>query len=287
MTGRVSATVRIACCQLVPDVENPSASAARTRAALADALTAGAQIVLLPELSASGYVFESAEEARALAQPADGPLLSSWVREAARGDAVVIGGFCELADDGRVFNSAALLDGGGVRAVYRKLHLWDREPLWFSRGEHPAPVVPTRFGQIGLGVCYDIEFPELTRGLALAGAQLIALPTNWPREQRPSDDPAPMLRALALSTAYLSRVYVAVCDRGGAERGLAFQGGSVIAAPDGVALAQAHGAESEQLLLADVDLGAALDKRNGPANDAFADRRAECYLSALAHAAAE
>jgi predicted amidohydrolase len=272
----------IACCQIVPDVEDPVASAARVGTALADALAAGAQIVVLPELAASGYVFRSADEARAVAQPADGPLLTGWAAEAARTDAVVIGGFCELASDGRVFNSAALVDGDGVRAVYRKLHLWDQESRWFARGEQPAPVVQTRFGRIGLGICYDIEFPELTRGLALAGAELLALPTNWPRERWPPSSEPAVLRGLALATAYLSKFYVAVCDRGGSERGADFQGGSVIAAPDGSVLAEAPLGSTEQMLFAHCDLSIALDKRTSERNDAFADRRPEHYLSRLA-----
>jgi predicted amidohydrolase len=191
---------------------------------------------------------------------------------------VVVGGFCELGDEGRIFNSAAIVDAGGVVAVYRKLHLWDQEPRWFARGERPAPVIETRHGRIGLGVCYDIEFPELIRGLALAGADLIALPTNWPLEQR---DP-PMLRALAVTAAYLNRVFVAVCDRAGSERGLDFQGGSVIAAPDGSPLAVAAAGAHAETLVADYELELARDKRSGPNNDVLADRRPEHYLSDLA-----
>jgi predicted amidohydrolase len=276
-------TVRIGCCQFAPDVDNPEGGAALAIAALASAIDGGAQIVLLPELAVSGYAFRSEQEARLVAEPADGALLEGWARQAARGDALVVGGFCELADDGRVFNSAALVDGSGVLAVYRKLHLWDREQLWFARGEQPAPVVETRYGRIGLAVCYDIEFPELTRGLALAGAELIALPTNWPCAPLPAGETRPILHSLALSTAYLSGVFVAVCDRGGSERGLAFQGGSVIASPAGVVLAAAAAGAGSETIVADCELGAARDKRTGPNNDAFADRRPQHYLSALAH----
>jgi predicted amidohydrolase len=174
--------VQIACCQLALDVEQPDANAAMARQAIAAAVAGGARIVVLPELVNSGYVFRRDDEARAAAVPATGDLLAGWAQEAARGDALVIGGFCELAGDDRVFNSAALVDGGGGVAVYRKLHLWGEEPRWFSPGREAAPIVPTAYGRIGLGVCYDLEFPELPRGLALAGADLIALPTNWPRE---------------------------------------------------------------------------------------------------------
>ena len=273
-------SVRIACCQLAPDVEDPSRSAAHVRERLGAAVADGAQIVILPELAHCGYVFGSVEEARAAAQPADGELLAGWAQEAGRGDALVIGGFCELAPDGRLFNSSALVDSSGVLAVYRKLHLWNDESRWFEPGERPAPVVETRYGRVGLGICYDIEFPELTRGLALAGADLIALPTNWPRDEQPREEP--ILHSLALTTAYLSRVFVAVCDRGGSERGLAFQGGSAIAAPDGALLAAAAPGGGEQTLVADCQLRRARDKRSGPRNDAFADRRPERYLAVLA-----
>lgn len=275
-----AAPVLVACCQALPDVENPEAGAARVRAALGAAVDAGARIVVLPELANSGYVFRSLAEARDAATPADGALLRGWAQEAARGDAVVVGGFCELGEDGRLFNSAAVVDRDGVLAVYRKLHLWNDEASWFTPGSEPAPVVATRHGRIGVGVCYDIEFPELTRGLALAGAELIALPTNWPRQADPVGE-APMLHLLARATAYLSRVFVAVCDRGGEERGLGFQGGSVIAAADGAVLAATTPRATAQTLLAECDLNTARDKRTGPRNDALADRRPEHYPPGL------
>ena len=273
--------VRVACCQTVPDVGDAGASAAQARAALSEAVAAGAQIVVLPELCNSGYVFESLEEARAAAVPADGELLDGWAQEAARGDAVVVlGGFCEVADDGRLFNSAALVDRSGVLAVYRKLHLWNDESLWFTPGEESAPVVDTVHGRIGMGVCYDIEFPELTRGLALGGADLIALPTNWPRETPPQVG-GPMVKLLARSTAYLNRVFVVVCDRGGRERGLDFEGGSSITAPDGSVPASSEPGAAAQTLIAECELSDARNKRTGPRNDAIADRRPEHYTGSF------
>jgi predicted amidohydrolase len=269
-------TIKVAVCQTIPEVGDPVTGAARARAALSAAIDAGAGIVVLPELANSGYVFSSIDEARAAAVPVDGELLGGWAEEAARGDAVVIGGFCELGDDGSLYNSAAVVDGGVV-AVYRKLHLWNEEALWFTPGSAAAPVVATRHGRIGVGVCYDIEFPELTRGLALGGADLIALPTNWPVEARAQAD-GPMLQLIARTTAYLNRVFVAVCDRGGHERGLDFQGGSVLVAPDGSVPAIAEPGASAQTLIADCDLSHARDKHTGARNDAIADRRPEHYV---------
>jgi predicted amidohydrolase len=274
------AGVRVACCQIAPDVERPDHNPELALSAIAGAIDAGAQIVVVPELVNSGYVFTSLDEARVAATGADGELLAGWAREAARGDAVVVGGFCERAPDGRLHNSSALVDGDGVRAVYRKLHLWGEEPRWFAPGEQPAPVVQTRHGRIGLAVCYDIEFPELTRGLALAGAELIALPVNWPLDPRPAGE-RPILHSLAMMTAYLSKVYVAVCDRCGTERGLEFEGGSVIAGPDGWLRAGPVADRGVQTLIAEGDLTGAREKRNGEHNDAFADRRPAYYAPAL------
>jgi predicted amidohydrolase len=274
-------SVRIACCQLAPSVERPHGNPAIAREAITAAVEAGAQIVVLPELCNSGYVFESEEEARATAEPADGELLQTWAEAARRDDALVIGGFAELAPDGTLYNSAALVGGEGTLAVYRKLHLWDQEPRWFAPGEDPAPVIETRYGRIGLGICYDVEFPELGRGLALAGAELIALPTNWPREENPPNG-RPILHSLVAATAYFNKVFLALCDRAGTERGSDFEGGSVIADPHGAIVAGPMANRGAETIYADCDLAAAQNKRTSASNDAFADRRPERYASALA-----
>ena len=268
--------VRIACCQLAPSVERPDRNSAMLREAIGGAIDAGARIVVVPELSNSGYVFESVDEARAAAVARDDDLLRGWAQEAARGDAIVIGGFAELGADGTLYNSVALVDRDGVQAAYRKLHLWDRESLWFAPGDEAAPVVDTRHGRIGLAVCYDIEFPELTRSLALRGAELIALPANWPRDDRPPDG-RPVLHSLAAMTAYFNKVFVAVCDRCGVERGAEFEGGSVIAGPDGALQAGPVIERGVETIAADCDLGLARDKRTSDSNDAFADRRPDRY----------
>ena len=274
-------SIRTACCQLAPDVERPHGNPALAREAITAAVEAGARIVVLPELCNSGYVFESEEEARASAEPADGELLQTWGEAARPADALVIGGFAELAPDGTVYNSAALVGGEGTLAVYRKLHLWDQEPRWFAPGQDPAPVVETRYGRIGLGICYDVEFPELSRGLALAGAELIALPTNWPREDDPPNG-RPILHSLVAATAYFNKVFLALCDRSGTERGIEFEGGSVIADPHGAIVAGPMANRGTETIYADCDLAAARDKRTSARNDAFADRRPERYASTLA-----
>lgn len=269
-------TVRVACQQIAPVVGDLEGNRRLTSAAIAEAVAAGAQIVVLPELATSGYVFESAEEARSCAERADGPTFQSWSREASRGDAVVVGGFCELGDDGLLYNSAALLDGTGVVAVYRKIHLWDREKLFFEPGVDCAPVIETRFGRIGVQICYDLNFPEIARGLALAGADLIVLPTNSPRFPRPEGE-RPMEIVLAMASAHLSHVFFAMCDRCGPEREVEWVGGSVVCDEWGWILAGPPEGFGPGLVLAECDLSRAREKAWNERNDVLGDRRPELY----------
>jgi predicted amidohydrolase len=235
----------------------------------------GASVVVLPELVSSGYVFESQAEARACAEMSDGPTVTLWARLAADYGIVVVGGFCETAD-GELFNSAALVDPDGLRTVYRKAHLWDQESLWFSAGNSPPPVVPTRFGSIAVVVCYDLEFPEWIRLPALEGAQLLCAPVNWPASPRPEGErPAEIVRVQA--DAAVNRMFIAACDRTGEERGVEWVAGSVIVDADGWPLAGATLTAGPITIAAECGLGSALDKAISPNNDVHGDRRPGLY----------
>jgi predicted amidohydrolase len=261
--------VDVACVQLAPRVGEYEAN----QAAVAEAIArARADVVVVPELATSGYVFESVEEARSLARPAD-VALAPWIEAA--GGAVVAGGFAELDGD-VVYNSAAIVDSSGVLALYRKLHLWDDEKSWFAPGDAFPPVADTRAGRLGLCVCFDIEFPEVVRGLALRGAELVCVPTNWPDEGRPEGErPIEVVRAMAAASS--SRVFIAAADRYERERGVDWVGGSAIIGPSGFPLAGAAASDGPQLLRATVDLDEARDKRVSPRNDVLADRRSDVY----------
>jgi predicted amidohydrolase len=264
---------RVAVQQLAPTLGDVEANRALALAAIREALEAGADVVVLPELITSGYLFASREEVAAAAIGRDHEILGEWAAEAARADAVIVAGFCERGDDGEIYNSAALLDAGGLRAVYRKLHLWDGEKLLFVPGSEAPPVVDTRVGRIAAVICYDLEFPELTRAVALAGAQLLAVPTNWPLVPRP-DGERPPEAVIAMAAARVNRMAVACADRLGTERGLEWTGGATIIGVDGWVAAETH---EPGLLLADLDLAPALDKRLTERADAFGDRRPELY----------
>lgn len=266
----------VACAQLQPRLGDPVGNIARTCEALHAAADQGAQVIVLPELASSGYAFADHAEALAAAQPVDGPCLTTWQEVAAQRDLIVVGGFCELGADDAVHNSAALIDASGVRAVYRKAHLWDRERLIFDAGDAVPPVVDTRVGRIAMVICYDLEFPEWVRIAALAGAQLLCAPTNWPDAPRPPGERAgEVVRVMA--EAGMNRMFIAVCDRVGAERGVEWVGGSVIVDPDGWPLAGGDPCPEPRIILAHCSLAEADDKGVGGLSDIHADRRPGLY----------
>jgi 5-aminopentanamidase len=264
---------RIVCQQLAPRIADLPANRHLAQRAIAAAVDAGADVVVLPELVTSGYVFASREEAASVAIAPDHELFADWAAEAERGSAVVVGGFCELGDDGLLYNSAALVDASGVRAVYRKTHLWDREKLVFEPGAEAPGVVDTHVGRIAVLVCYDLEFPEITRSVALAGAELVAVPTNWPLVEVPPGERAPEV-VIAMAAARVNRVAIACCDRTGTERGQEWTAGTSIVDPSGFVVATADGAGTAS---ADLDLAATRDKALSEHGDLFGDRRPELY----------
>jgi predicted amidohydrolase len=197
-------------------------------------------------------VFSGAGEARALASPASSSAtLGEWRILAARHDLAIAGGFCELGPEGQLYNSAAVVDASGPRAVYRKAHLWDSEKKIFTPGDGPPPVVELPFGNVGLMICYDLEFPEWVRLAALSGADLIAAPVNWPASAAPPPAGERCGEVVsAQAAAWSNGVFVAVADRAA-------------------------------VLTAAIDLRLARDKRNSELNDLFTDRRPELYKGLL------
>ena len=268
--------VRVAACQVslaIGEVARNRSAALEAAGLAADRATA---IIVLPELTPSGYVFRDAAEARSLAEPADGPTVRGWARLAGQRGLVIAGGFCELGADGAVHNSAALVDRDGIRAVYRKAHLWDAEKDCFAPGACAPPVVPTERGMVAMMVCYDVEFPEWVRIPALAGADLLAVPTNWPAEPLPPGKRR-MVVANVQAAAFANRTFIAAACRCGPERGVSWVGGSIIAGPDGYPLAGPASRDNPEILIADCELALARVKATSARNNAHADRRPDLY----------
>ena len=267
-----SSTIRVTCCQLAPVLGDLAGNRALTVRAITDAVAGGADVVVLPELATSGYCFDSAAQLDSVAVTADHEVFTDW--SAAAGSAVVIGGFAERGPGGVMYNSSVVVDHTGVRAVYRKIHLWDSEKLWFAEGTEPPPVVDTDHGRIGLLICYDLEFPELVRSLALRGADLLAVPTNWPLVETPAGEHVPEVM-IGMAAARVNRVFIACADRTGVERGQHWNEGTSVLSASGWVL-DSVGAGTG-FATADLDLAEARDKNISGRNHLFDDRRPALY----------
>lgn len=273
--------IRIACQQMAPVIAQPERNKHTIVEAIRHALNEGANLIVLPELVTSGYVFQSKDEVKSLALVGEASSFQDWIDALGESDSIVVGGYPELADDQTIYNSVAILDRCGLIASYRKIHLWDEEKRWFTPGDVAPPVLETRLGRLGFLICYDLEFPESVRDLALRGAELVVVPTNWPRSVRPEGErPAEMGNAMV--AARTSRVFIACCDRVGIERGIEWNGGSCVVDIDGWVLHE-RPARDAGMIIADIDLARARDKALNERNDVLSDRRPEFYSSLVAN----
>lgn len=266
---------RIAAVQLSPAIANLRANVETASTAIAGALAEGADIVVLPELATSGYVFDSVEELWSVALPADAPLFHEWAALAAtRPDSVIVAGFAESGTENVLYNSAVVVTAAGVLGIYRKVHLWDQEKRFFTPGSDAPLIVATAHGRIGVMICFDLEFPEWTRIAGLAGTEILAVPTNWPHVDRPTGERAPEVQ-IAMAAARVNRMAIVCADRAGAERGVDWNEGTSIIDADGWVV-DAVG-PGDGVAWADIDASASRDKQLAERSDAFADRRPDLY----------
>jgi predicted amidohydrolase len=243
----------------------------RIRAAIVEGAAAGARLIVLPELATSGYVFSGPAEATASALTRDDPRWAT-IEAAIPEGAVVVLGYAEIEGD-HLFNTAVVLSAAGRLADYRKAHLWGIEKSVFDAGPTAGVVVDVPFGRLGVAICYDSEFPEVPRRLALAGADVLALPVNWPLVPRPAGEHPPET-IQAMAAARSSRLPIVISDRWGEERGVPWTDGTAIVDEQGWVVARRDGASSASATIA---LDAVRLKTLPPHNDLFVDRRPELY----------
>jgi N-carbamoylputrescine amidase len=279
-----SRPLRIAVAQYAPSVGDPEHNLTAATHWARAAADAGAQLAVLPELATSGYTFTSEAEAERLAEvPGEGPVTSALATICAQSGMHVVIGVDERGAGGARHNSAVVVGPEGVVATYRKLHLFHDEQTWFTPGED-LPVVDLPWGRLGMIVCFDIWFPEPTRALALAGAEVIACPTNWVSSfKRQVYDERGWCQGdyMAVARAAENGAVVACADRIGEERGLRFLGASIIVGADGWPVAGPAAPDTDALLVADVDLASVeAARQRTPRNHLLGDRRAS-YPTAL------
>lgn len=251
----------------------------RTAARLIEAAAReGASLIVLPELANSGYVFASREEAFSLAEPIpDGESTRAWIELAQRLRVYIVAGIAERDGD-RMYNAAVLVGPQGYVGTYRKLHLWHDEHLFFESGDLGLPVFHTELGRIAAVICYDGWFPEVYRLLAMKGADVVCMPTNWVPMPAQRPDTMAMANLLAMASAHSNALNLVCADRIGEERSQAFIGRSVIVGSDGWPLAGPASPDREEILYADLNLRTSRRARQLNAfNHLLRDRRDDVY----------
>jgi predicted amidohydrolase len=244
--------MRVAVAQMEPILAEKERNLDACVARLEEAAAAGAELLVLPECAIPGYMFESADEALPFAEEIPGPSADVLAGECRRLGMHVVCGLLERDGD-TLHNAAVLVGPEGLIGTYRKTHLPFLGVDRFVVPGDELTVYDTALGRIGIEICYDLRFPEVTRTLALNGADLVAHPTNFPVAARIQTE------LITVARAAENRIYLLTANRVGKERSGEFCGWSQIVDPYGTRLAEA-GETEEALLVAEVDIEKARDK---------------------------
>jgi predicted amidohydrolase len=267
--------VRVAGVQMEVQLGQIAANRGAMLGRLGAAAARGARLVVFPECALTGYGFATRAEAFTYAEPIPGPTIARFQEECKRRAVFAVFGLLER-DGERLYNACALVGPDGLVASYRKVHLpFLGVDAFADPGDRPFGVHDAGGLRVGMHICYDASFPETGRILALEGADMLVLPTNWPTHSECAAEHMIPCRAME------NTVYMMAVNRVGLESGFRFIGQSAIADPTGKILARA-GAESEETLYAEVDPEVARQKRlvRVPGKheiNRFADRRPRFY----------
>lgn len=276
------AAVRIACVQMEPIVGEKDRNVRRSIEMIEEAADKGATLVVLPELCNSGYVFDTREEAFALSEEIpEGPTCQAWAGVASKHGLHIVAGIDERDGDA-LYNSSVVIGPHGYVGTFRKVHLWNKENLFFEPGNLGFPVFKTPIGRIGTFICYDGWFPESYRLCALQGADIVCVPTNWVPIPGQDENREAMANILAMAAAHSNSIFIAAADRIGTERQQPFIGQSIIVSYTGWPVSGPASPDKEEIIYADVNLSDARRKRNwNEYNQVLRDRRTDLYNEML------
>jgi predicted amidohydrolase len=260
--------MRVALYQCPPLPLDINANLLRLEAQAIEASAQGAALLVFPEMFLTGYNI-GAQAARNLAQACDGPAALKIADIAQEAGIAILYGYPELSHDDQVYNAVQLIDAQGARRCnYRKTHLYgELDNAMFSAGDEHFPVVEFGGWQLGFLICYDVEFPENTRRLALAGADLILVPTA---NMAPYDFVA---EVTVRARAFENQCYLAYANYCGSEGEIRYCGLSSICAPDGRQIGLAG--RDEALVIADLNRESMSESQ--AINRYFKDRRPGFY----------
>jgi predicted amidohydrolase len=268
--------VKIACIQMEPFLMDKDKNMTKCIELLTTASKQGARLIIFPEATLTGYVYNSLDEALPFAEPVPGVSVAKMAHSCRELNVYAIFGMLERGDQGRCYNTSIFVGPGGFIGKYRKLHLpylgIDR---FVNHGNLPLKVYDTDIGKIGLGICYDLDFPEHARTLTLLGAEVIVTITNWPEgiEFVPEH--------IVPTRAHENHVYQIAVNRIGEERGVRFFGRSKVIDYTGASIAEGKPYQ-EDILYAEINPALAGEKYqviipDKIEIDTIRDRRPEFY----------
>jgi predicted amidohydrolase len=260
--------MRVALNQFAPEFPGRDRNWDRIRAV---AESTDADVVVFPELTSSGYMYRTPEEIAPFTDSREA--LRSLEPIAKRHHRLLVGGFAERAN-GHLFNSAYVV-GPDRTWVYRKIHLWNMENDIFAKGDR-ALMFKFQGHELGVIVCYDLQFPELASYYASKGVELLLVPMAWAEEPIPLGSNLQIYNHMAIATAFSHGIYVGVSNRVGTERGAVFPGQSSLTDPYGRIQ---HLESTEGTLVATLDFSL-LEKAKRPStrNDLDTDPRLKISL---------
>ncbi|MGW5152442.1 nitrilase family protein [Rhodococcus koreensis] len=267
----------------IAGVENKDKNLDLTLRSINEAADSGANLIVLPELCNTGYGFDSREEAYAHAESVpSGPSTQAWCDIARARNLYIVAGILE-SEGVTLYNSAVLVGPDGVVGKYRKTHLWEREKLFFTAASEGFPVFDTKIGRIGMFICYDLWFPEVTRILAVQGADVLCTPTNWVRTPPLYDDAGNcMANTLTIAASHTNSVPIVAADRWGEDRGYTYLGCSLITGTNGWPIGPIGPADRDYISYAELDLMATRSSLIwNQLNDLARDRRTDLYGATL------
>ncbi|PLX99271.1 MAG: carbon-nitrogen family hydrolase [Desulfuromonas sp.] len=242
---------------------NIEANLSKAQASVRRAAERGAKLAVLPEMWSTGYDYPRLE-ALADETPAVVEALASLSKELGM---TLVGSLAEKRGS-KIYNTAYVIDQGSVKGSYSKLHLFStmREDRYLASGDDYL-VVDTGAGRLGLGICYDLRFPELFRKLALEGAEIFCLPAEWPKPRQEH------WRTLIRARAIENQLFMVASNCCGLQGKLDFFGMSMLVSAWGEVLAE--GGEAETELVAEFDFAQMEEYRTRI--NCFHDRRPEVY----------
>lgn len=241
------------------------------------AIEAGAKVIGFAELAFEPFYPQvpAAEGFAGLAESIPGPITDTFCELAKKHEVVFVLNLFEVAADGKTYDSSPVIDADGtILGTTRMIHITDyacfHEQGYYVKGDQGARVFETRFGKVGVAICYDRHYPEYMRALGVAGAEIVFVPQAGAVDEWPEGLYEAELRVAAFQNGY----FTALVNRVGAESELTFAGESFVCDCTGNVIARA-GQGTDEVLLCDVDIDQIADSHAKKLF--FRDRRPELY----------